>query len=211
MSDLMNPIPRKGMFPSIRFQQAKILVVDDAPFNVKLICAKLAASGYVNVETAVDGVDALTKTYRMNPDLVLLDLMMPNMDGYGYCEHIRADPNAAHMPIIVQTALNDRETKLRALNCGADDFLNKPLDLDEVSLRVHVHLERYFMLQDLEDMRNYLKMELDKAQLTVEQLKAASPDMVGMVQLSKHYDVLKTIIASPGIGASSENPSGKPN
>lgn len=199
MSDLMQPISSKKveMFPAERFANARLLVVDDAPFNVKLICAKLAACGYTQIETAVDGVDALTKTYRMKPDLVLLDLMMPNMDGFTYCEHIRSDPTASHMPIIVQTALNDRETKLRALSVGADDFLNKPLDLDEVALRVHVHLERYFILQDLEDMRAYLKMELDQAQITIKALEKTAMSISGRNLLNKHYDVLKTLAIDP--------------
>jgi len=181
MSDLMSPLPRNSMFPASRFAEARILVVDDAPFNVKLICAKLAACGYQNLDTAVDGIDALSKTYLVKPDLVLLDLMMPNMDGFGYCEHIRSDPATGHMPIIVQTALNDRDTKLRALSMGADDFLNKPLDLDEVSLRAHVHLERHFMLQDLEEMRKCLNKELETAKNTIKQLERYSPlELVGI-------------------------------
>jgi DNA-binding response OmpR family regulator len=200
MSDLIKPIVgnKPEMFPAVRYANARILVVDDAPFNVKLICAKLLASGYNNIETAVDGVDALKKTYQTKPDLVLLDLMMPNMDGFGYCEHIRGDSTAAHIPIIVQTALNDRETKLRALSCGADDFLNKPLDLDEVALRVHVHLERYFVLQDLENMREYLRMELEQAHTTIKHLEKNAVSISGRNLLNKHYDVLKTLTVASG-------------
>ncbi len=203
MSDSVFPIvgTKSKMFPALRFAGARILVVDDAPFNVKLICSVLTASGYNNLETAVDGVDALKKTYRQMPDLVLLDIMMPNLDGFGYCEQIRGDANAAHMPIIVQTALEDRDTKLRALTCGADDFLNKPLDLEEVALRVRVHLERYFMLQDLENMRTYLKMELDQAKTTIQHLERSVISGAGRSMLNKHYEVLKTIATSPNGGA----------
>lgn len=196
MADMILPFTGKhGMFPAARFTQARILVVDDSPFNVRLICAKLAASGYSNIEVAVDGVDALTKTYRKMPDLVLLDIMMPNLDGFGYCDQIRSDPSAAHMPIIVQTALEDRDTKIRALSCGADDFLNKPLDLEEVALRVHVHLERYFILQDLENIRSYLKMELEQANTTIKHLEEGIVSASGRHQLERHYEVLKTLAA----------------
>lgn len=193
MSDKILPVTGAStMFPAARFANARILVVDDSPFNVRLICAKLSASGYTNIDVAVDGVEALTKTYRQMPDLVLLDIMMPNLDGFGYCEQIRGDENAAHMPIIVQTALEDRDTKLRALSCGADDFLNKPLDLEEVALRVHVHLERYFMLQDLQDIKSCLKMELEQAQDTIRQLQGSD---YNHKLLGKHYEVLKALTA----------------
>lgn len=188
---------KSSVFPASKFINAHILVVDDAPFNVKLICSVLHASGYKNVSTAVDGVDALKQTYRSMPDLVLLDIMMPNMDGFEYCEQIRNDPSAAHMPIIVQTALEDRDTKIRALSIGADDFINKPLDLEEVALRVHVHLERYFMLQDAENIRGYLQMELEQAQTTIEHLEKVAMSMTGRHLLEKHYDVLKSLARNP--------------
>jgi sigma-B regulation protein RsbU (phosphoserine phosphatase) len=176
-----------------RFTQARILVVDDIPINVKLICSILMAAGYTKIETAHDGIDALKKTYRFEPDLVLLDIMMPVLDGFGYCERIRSDPGAIRMPIIMQTALNEREAKLRALSTGADDFLNKPLDPEELLLRVHVHLERYFMFQDLDQIRSYLKMELDQAQTTIKWLKEGKGEQFANNLLGKHYEVLETL------------------
>ena len=186
---------KPATLPQSRFSKANILVVDDSQFNLKLISSQLAGSGYTSVVTAVDGVDGLQKSYKQMPDLILLDIMMPNLDGFGFCEQIRSDPSAPYMPIIVQTALDDRETKLRALKCGADDFLNKPLDLEEVALRVHVHLERYFILQDLENMRMYLRMELDQAQNTIKQLEENAGS--GHKLLDKHYEVLGAMAAIP--------------
>lgn len=185
------------IFPASRFKSARILVVDDAVFNIKVIGAKLAASGYTNVETAANGQDAIEVTRRMNPDLVLLDLMMPVLDGFGYMEAIRAEKNFVHMPIIVQTALNDKETKLRALSCGADDFLNKPLDLEEVALRVHIHLERYFILQHVDEVRAQLKIELEQANETIAKLESRLSESDREL-LTKHYDVLKNIAAPLG-------------
>ncbi len=180
------------IFPASRFKSAKILVVDDASFNLKVICAKLTASGYMNIETAAYGHEALKVTKRMMPDLVLLDLMMPVLDGFGYMEKIRADQNVVHMPIIVQTALNDRETKMRALSCGADDFLNKPLDLEEVALRVHIHLERFFILQHVDEVRGQLKVELKQANETIARMESGISESDREL-LTKHYDVLKNI------------------
>lgn len=139
---------KKSPFAPDRFANAHILVVDDIPVNVKLITTALGAAGYSQISAAYNGIEALEKTYRDKPDLVLLDIMMPIMNGFDYLEKIRGDPFAPRMPIIVQTALGEREDKLHALSCGADDFINKPIDCEELMLRVHVHLERYFMLQD---------------------------------------------------------------
>ena len=189
-------------FPASRFKSSKILVVDDADFNLKVICAKLNASGYTNVETAHDGYAAIEATHRMKPDLVLLDLMMPGLDGFGYMENIRADKNVVHMPIIVQTALKERETKIRALSCGADDFLNKPLDLEEVALRVYIHLERFFILQDLEVMRGQLNAELEQANETITRLKSGISE-ADRELFKKHYDAIKNIAAPTSAGAKS--------
>lgn len=192
-----NPILSKSkFFPASRFAQARILLVDDYAINLKLISTKLTSVGFTNIETACDGIDALKKTYRQMPDAVLLDIMMPNMDGFGYCEQIRNDPNAAHMPIIVQTALEDRDTKIRALSSGADDFLNKPLDLEEVALRIQLHLERYFMLQDLQQVRQSLHEELELANTTIRLLEEKTTCEAGRDLLAKHYETLKTIASS---------------
>jgi len=185
------------IFPTSRFTEAKILVVDDAPINLKLICAKLTASGYTQVVTAADGAEGVEVTRRINPDLVLLDIMMPNLDGFGYLEQIRSDPTIAHMPVIVQTALKDRETKIRALSCGADDFLNKPLDLEEVALRVHIHLERFFILQHVDAVRGQLKLELEHANETIKHLESGMSESDREL-LTRHYDTLKTIAAPIG-------------
>lgn len=186
-----------SLFTPYRFAQARILVVDDAPFNLKLVSAKLSAAGYRAIETAYDGVNAVEKTLSFKPDIVLLDLMMPNMDGFGYCERVRNDKTIPRMPIIVQTALGDRDIKLRALSCGADDFISKPLDLEEMSLRVRVHLERYFMLQDLEHMRTYLKMELDVAKNMIERMQQYGFQPPTHHILKRHIEVLQLMAEPP--------------
>jgi phosphoserine phosphatase RsbU/P len=183
---------------SSRFFRARILVVDDAQLQVQIVAKILAKAGFLDVETASDGLDALTKTRCLEPALVILDLKMPNLDGFGYCELIRGDPSLPRMPILVQTASEERETMLRALSCGADDFLQKPLDAAELVLRVKIHLGRYFMLQDMGEMCLYLKMELEQTRhllQTLEQSSAISPATLN--RLNRHHEVLQAMTVMP--------------
>jgi len=178
---------------STRFSCARILVVDDSVFERQLISMALQKAGFQRIISADDGADALKKTKEFQPDLVLLDLQMPTLDGFGYCELVRKDPTLPRMPIIVQTALEDRQSRLRALSCGADDFLTKPLDMAELTLRIGVHVDRYFMLREMENMCDYLKMELE----TVHHVRSAMDDAnvasMSRTKLERHYEVLEQL------------------
>ena len=110
---------------------ARVLVVDDILANVRLLEAKLAAE-YFEVVTAMNGVDALESVQRTKPDIVLLDVMMPGIDGIEVCKRIKADPQTQHIPVIMVTALDQPEDRVRGLEAGADDFLTKPVN--DVSL-----------------------------------------------------------------------------
>jgi len=106
---------------------ARVLVVDDILPNVKLLEAKLS-SEYYDVLTATSGDEALLKVAQDNPDLVLLDVMMPGMDGFEVCKRIKQNPATAHIPVVMVTALTDSVDKVRGLEAGADDFLSKPVN-----------------------------------------------------------------------------------
>ena len=106
---------------------ARILVVDDMPANVKLFEAKLSRE-YYDVTTAFSGAEALGKISQDPPDLILLDVMMPDMDGFEVCRRIRANNAWAHIPIIMVTALTDTASRVTGLEAGADDFLSKPIN-----------------------------------------------------------------------------------
>jgi len=106
---------------------ARILVVDDIAINVRLLEAKLSVE-YYDVVSAEDGPTALTLAKERSPDLVLLDVMMPGIDGIEVCRRLKADPDTAHIPVVMVTALDDTADRVRGLEAGADDFLNKPLN-----------------------------------------------------------------------------------
>ncbi|NTJ42114.1 PleD family two-component system response regulator [Agrobacterium larrymoorei] len=112
---------------------ARILVVDDIPANVKFLEARLLAE-YFDVVSAENGRKALEICAREQVDIVLLDIMMPDMDGFEVCERLKADPKTAHIPIVMVTALDQPSDRVRGLKAGADDFLTKPVnDLQLIS------------------------------------------------------------------------------
>ena len=113
----------------------KILVVDDYAANVKLLERNLQAAGYETV-VAYDGQEALEQVAAEKPDLVLLDIMMPKVDGFEVCRRLRADEATAVIPVIMVTALKETEDRIRGLEAGADDFISKPFDRGELLARV---------------------------------------------------------------------------
>jgi two-component system cell cycle response regulator len=106
---------------------ARILVVDDIEANVRLLAAKLSAE-YYDVLTASDGATALAMAGGESPDIILLDVMMPGMDGFQVCRRLKDDPLTRHIPVVLVTALDGRGDKLTGLEAGADEFLTKPID-----------------------------------------------------------------------------------
>ena len=106
---------------------ARVLVVDDIAANLRLLEVKLL-NEYYQVAVAASGPEALSIAARWMPDVVLLDVMMPGMDGYEVCRRLKAQPLTAHVPVVMVTALTDQVERVRALDAGADDFLSKPVD-----------------------------------------------------------------------------------
>lgn len=114
---------------------ATILVVDDNPHNAMLLCDLLAAEGYVTI-AASSGPEALARITGDAPQLVLLDVVMPGMDGYAVCRAIREDPSTAVLPVVLVTAREPAEERVKGLEAGADDFLAKPINPPELLARV---------------------------------------------------------------------------
>jgi len=124
----------------------RILVVDDTPANVKLLVDVLGAKGFAT-SAAVNGEEALAKIAAEPPDLVLLDIMMPGLSGYEVCRRIRANPGTALLPVVLCTSLDAQQERINGIEAGADDFLSKPVNQQELFARVR-SLLRIKALQD---------------------------------------------------------------
>lgn len=129
---------------------ARILVVDDQEPNVRLLEAKLKAE-YFEVVTATSGTQALESARKDQPDVILLDVMMPDMDGFEACRRLKADASTRHIPVVMVTALDQREDRVAGLECGADDFLTKPVDDVTLFARVRSLLRLKVILDELRE------------------------------------------------------------
>jgi len=128
-----------------------VLVVDDNSQNLKLLTNTLRNAGY-RVSVAQDGESALSRVQHTCPDLILLDIMMPKMDGIETCQRLRSNANIGNIPIIFITALADTETKLKAFRAGGVDFITKPFIEEEVLARVNVHIQLDKTLKEMEKL-----------------------------------------------------------
>jgi putative two-component system response regulator len=130
-------------------RRPRVLVVDDKQSNRELLEGRLADLGY-DVREAKDGIEALDAVSAEEPDLILLDVDMPRLDGIAVCERLKAHPIHRMIPIVILTASSDRDTKLRGLEAGADDYLSKPFDAKELLIRTKVLLRQRALNQRLE-------------------------------------------------------------
>ncbi|MEW5719746.1 MAG: response regulator [Chloroflexota bacterium] len=122
-------------------EKRKILLIDDDPLIRRIVTKTLTADGY-QVQEAGSGVEGLALAQSQAPDLILLDLMMPGMDGFQVCAQLRQNSLTANVPILMLTALDQTEAKVRGLKTGADDYVTKPFNLDELQARIAIHLRR---------------------------------------------------------------------
>jgi len=141
----------------------KILVVDDTPVNVKLLADLLSAKGYV-VSTASSGKEALDKIEAEPPDLVLLDVMMPGMTGYEVCKKLREERATTMLPVVMVTALDPGQERVKGIEAGADDFLTKPINQPELLARVRSLLRVKALHDELSELNRTLE-ERVKAQV----------------------------------------------
>ncbi|MDH3445062.1 MAG: response regulator [Deltaproteobacteria bacterium] len=181
---------------------AKILVVDDTPRNVKLLADLLAVKGY-EVATAASGSEALAQVEAAQPDLVLLDVVMPEMSGYEVCRKIREIPATAMLPVIMVTALDPSEERVKGIEAGADDFLTKPINQAELLARVKSLLrikELYDTVQSqsaqLADWNKTLERRVGEQVDQLERLgrlkRYFSPQLADLIVSGSADDPLKT-------------------
>lgn len=129
------------MIPDEELRDGRILIIDDKEANILLLEGTLASDGYSSVVSTTDPRDAIDLFISFEPDLVLLDLNMPHMDGFEVMERLKCLVNSDYLPVLVLTAFHDRETRLRALQAGARDFISKPFDNQEILCRIRNLLE----------------------------------------------------------------------
>jgi DNA-binding response OmpR family regulator len=132
--------PTAGDKAAALTKSAKILIVDDEPFNVDYLEQELADLGYKTV-SASNGQEALEKVASEPPDLILLDVMMPVMDGFTVCRILKDHDDTRLIPIVIMTALDAREDRLKGIKAGAEDFLTKPVHEDELLARIETALK----------------------------------------------------------------------
>jgi diguanylate cyclase (GGDEF)-like protein len=156
-------IPSRPLAGEELSRKNKILVVDDVAVNVQLLTTYLTSVGY-EVATARDGEEALDKVVEAQPDLILLDVMMPKLNGFEVCERLKTDATTKIIPVIMVTALNEIEDKIKATESGADDFVSKPFNKLELLTRVksllrikQLHDELRAKVRELEQARERLR------------------------------------------------------
>ncbi len=166
MIDQNNIAPRKS-----------VLVVDDTADNLRLLASILSEQGY-SVRPVPDGNLAILSAQTEPPDLILLDIMMPNMNGYDVCEKLKADERTRSIPIIFISALNEVFDKVKAFNAGGVDYITKPFQVEEVVARVGTHLTLRSLQQELEQANRELEQkvhELQKALAAIQTLSGLVP------------------------------------
>lgn len=167
---------------SLAFSQepSTILVVDDTPTNIQVLFDVLKASGY-RIAVAKSGESALKRLQEALPDLILLDVMMPGIDGFETCRRLKENQITKDIPVIFMTALADPVDKVKGLNLGAVDYITKPIQQEEVLARIRVHLQLRHLNQTLESQVAQRTAHLTEA---LEQLKQAQLQLVQSEKLS---------------------------
>jgi signal transduction histidine kinase len=172
----------------------KLLIVDDMPLNIRELLHFLTAQAF-QIFIAENGYSALKIAQEQQPDLILLDVIMPGMDGFETCEALKTDPLTKHIPVILMTALSNNLNKLKGFQVGAVDYVVKPLQKEEVLARIHTHLTLSHLQKQLESQNQRLKaLDAEKNQFLMiasQDLKNTLATLLGVAQfLSKNYQAI---------------------
>ncbi len=169
----------------------RILVVDDEPDLLELVRVNLAQAGF-EVETASTGRKALESVRRSAPDLIVLDLMLPDIQGTDVCRELRTDPEFARLPIIMLTARADEVDRVVGFELGADDYVTKPFSPRELTLRVRAILRRRSQQIDEEESLEHRSLRLDSER------HRCFVENVEVDLTAKEFDLLKRLMRRPG-------------
>ena len=169
-----------------------ILLIDDEPSLLAGLKFRLEADGY-RVATAPDGEAALAALENVSPDLIISDIMMPGIDGFEVCQRVKGDARWRHVPLILLTALDGRDVLVRGLDCGADDFLRKPVEALELRARVRSMLRIKTQFDELEAA---LRLREDLAHMVVHDMRSPLTAIIGFSQLLQ----IRSLSASESLG-----------
>lgn len=164
--------------------EATILIVDDEPTNIDMLTQELDEEGY-NLLTASDGEEALIKVHEHQPDLILLDVMMPKVDGFTVCRILKGSGKTILIPVILLTALRAHEDRVRGIEAGADDFISKPFDRDEVLAKIRALLRQK---RHRDEQEKALKTQLQNTMKDLEQAReelARAEECIEMLECAK--------------------------
>ena len=177
----------------------RILVVDDDARNLKLLEAILATEGHSTLG-AVNGEEALKLTSEMMPDLILLDVMMPGVDGYGILQILKSAPETMNIPVVMVTSLHDQESRVRALETGADDFITKPFSKPELVARVRSLLKVKAYYDNLRDQQSNLEEEVARKTESLEnyskRLETLSQASVLINSILEVSSILRSVVVA---------------
>ncbi|BAB73134.1 sensor histidine kinase [Anabaena sp. FACHB-709] len=169
------------------FEKATVLIVDDNPTNLKVLSDAISSLGW-EILIATDGESAIEEAEYAQPDIILLDVMMPEMDGFQTCAELKSKTSTKDIPVIFLTALTDQFDKVLALVTGGVDYITKPFNLDEVLVRIQVHLKLSFLTKELEIKNQELdKLVEERTQtlsLTLDKLQQSQLQLVQSEKLS---------------------------
>jgi sigma-B regulation protein RsbU (phosphoserine phosphatase) len=179
-------------------RRSRVLVVDDTAANRDLIRGYLELSGFTNIDSAVDGVDALERVAAQEPDIVILDLAMPRMNGFDVCKQLMQTEGRS-LPILVQTAFGGATERSRAFEAGATDFITKPIHRIELLARVRLHLENRALISRLQIYHDRVNAELSVARSMQVNL-LPSPSSLSDLRFSAGLDVAAVFEPSSELG-----------
>jgi CheY-like chemotaxis protein len=166
---------------TVSIDSQSILIVDDNPTNLEVLSATLTEAGF-QVAVAIDGESAIEQVIYHPPTLILLDVMMPGIDGFETCHRLKNNPTTNEIPIIFMTALSDTDSKMKAFTLGAVDYISKPFQREEVLARVRVHLQLHNLTKTLAEQNQLLKNEIEQRQQAEMSLRHLNQELGKLVQ-----------------------------
>lgn len=178
---------------------AHVLIVDDMAIMRKMIAMSLTKAGFTNLHEADDGDVAIEAIHKDMPDIIILDLNMPRMNGFDVCRQLRADPKTADIPILIQSATEAAEERVQVFEVGATDFVTKPINQPELLARVCMHLENRILITSLESFKDRVSQELDMARSMQEDI-LPTPELISDLSLGGKFQIGAKYEASSELG-----------